>query len=981
MNSRSIYTTFNLTIFLLLSLLSQFVSLETSRFNPNDGNLTTRCIEFERKALLKFKEGLTDPSGRLSSWVGKDCCRWKGVNCNKHTGNVFKIDLRNRGDSCSLYEGIADNYNSSSCLGGEISPSLLNIKYLSYLDLSMNDFYGIAIPNFIGSLEKLSYLSLSQSNVGGMVPPHLGNLSNLQYLDLSVFVFYYNIWASDLNWLVGLSSLKYLNLGGVNLSEATDWLQSINTMPSLSELHLFDCQLPSFPKAIQNINFTSLLVLDLSFNEFNSLLPLWPFNISTLVEFNVSLNNFTGSIVNAALGNYHNLQSLDLSSNSISGDISELIEGLSGCCNSSLKELILGSNKFNGKLPDSLGHLNYLRSLVLNENLISGPIPESVGKLFFLKELDLSFNEMNGSIPTSLGRLTELTKLQLFHNSWKGLMSQNHLQGLAKLRVFSVSSDTTCIFNVTHEWVPPFSLLAIQISNYLLGPKFPTWLRNQKELSSIVLTNVSISDTIPDWFWKLSVKIDMLDLSHNQIVGVVPNSLGISFVDLSFNRLEGTIPLWPNVICLFLNNNLFSGAIPLTIGSVMSSLVMLNLSGNSLNGTIPLSICKLKVLINLYLSDNHLSGQIPIHLEDLRALGTLDLSQNNLSGHVPESMCSLSFLYWLRLSGNNLSGELSWLKNCRGLYALDLGDNKFSGNIPGWLGENLSLLSILRMRANLFTGDIPQQLCHLSNLHILDLSHNYFTGSIPRSLGNLSGFNHFTSPDRAFPYAFRHPPRFHQMDLVVKGRQFVYTITLELVNVIDLSSNNLSGEIPEEIANLSDLGTLNLSRNQLTGKIPKKIGELRWLETLDLSSNHLSGSIPSTMSSLTSLNHLNLSYNNFSGSIPSTNQFQTFNDPSIYEGNPELCGLPLSTKCYIATDVDAKDKDGKKKVDNKEDEYDELWFCLSTVVGFIVGFWVVCGTLVLKRSWRTAYFRYLDEVKDWLSVVIAVNVARFQRTT
>ncbi|XP_028127066.1 receptor-like protein EIX2 isoform X1 [Camellia sinensis] len=591
---------------------------------------------------------------------------------------------------------------------------------------------------------------------------------------------------------------------------------------------------------------------------------------------------------------------------------------------------------------------------------------------------------MNGSIPTSLGRLTELTKLQLFHNSWKGLLSQNHLQGLAKLRVFSVSSDTTSIFYVTHEWVPPFSLLAIQISNYMLGPKFPTWLRNQKELSSIVLTNVSISDTIPDWFWKLSMQIDILDLSHNQLVGVVPNSSGISFVDLSFNCLEGTIPLWPNVMFLFLNNNLFSGAIPSTIGSVMSSLVVLNLSGNSLNGTIPLSIFKLKVLTGLFLSDNHLSGQIPIHLEDLRALGSVDLSQNNLSGHVPESMCSLSFLYWLSLSGNNLSGELSWLKNCRSLYTLDLGDNKFSGNIPGWLGENLSLLSKLRMRANLFTGDIPQQLCHLSDLHILDLAHNYFTGSIPRCLGNLSGFNHFTSSNTAFPFPFAFPSQLiyiHQMDLVVKGRQFGYTITLELVNVIDLSSNNLSGEIPEEIANLSDLGTLNLSRNQLTGKIPKKIGELRWLETLDLSSNHLSGSIPSTMSSLTSLSHLNLSYNNLSGSIPSTNQFQTFNDPSIYEGNPELCGLPLSTKCSIATNVDAKDKDGKKKVDNKEDEYDEFWFYLSTGVGFIVGFWVVCGTLVLKRSWRRAYFRYLDEVKDRLFAVIAVNVAHFQRTT
>jgi hypothetical protein len=69
----------------------------------------------------------------------------------------------------------------------------------------------------------------------------------------------------------------------------------------------------------------------------------------------------------------------------------------------------------------------------------------------------------------------------------------------------------------------------------------------------------------------------------------------------------------------------------------------------------------------------------------------------------------------------------------------------------------------------------------------------------------------------------------------------------------------------------------------LTGKIPDKIGSLHLLETVDLSNNYLSGLIPPSMSSMTFLNHLNLSRNNLSGPIPSTNQFQTFDDPSIYD--------------------------------------------------------------------------------------------------
>ncbi|KAL7171733.1 hypothetical protein ACSBR2_036405 [Camellia fascicularis] len=977
---------FQLLLFLPLFLM--FVSLEGSRFSSNSSNSKPSCIEIERKALVEFKKGLTDPSGLLSSWVGNDCCTWMGIGCSNQTGNVVALELGNLGDCYDKKIGYAPATNSS-CLGGEVSSSLLNLKYLNYLDLSMNDFHGITIPNFLGSLEKLSYLDLSYASFGGMIPPHLGNLSNLHHLDL----FALSSWVSNLDWLVGLSSLRYLNLGYVNLTLAsTNWLQALNMLPSLSELRLQNCELHSLPHFVPNINFSSLSVLDLSDNNFNSSIPQWLFNISSLLDLYISLSYMKAPVSDIQWGNLCNLRTLDLFGNQINGDISELIGGLVECSNSSLEELSLGSNQVSGQLPDySLAHLQNLRNLLLSNNLISGPIPASIGRLSKLEILHLSFNQMNGSIPDSVGKLANLNVLALYNNYWEGALSQNHLQGLTKLLSFTISSlNKSLIFNMSHEWVPPFGLTEIAIRNCRLGPIFPAWLSNQKLLVDITLADAAISDTIPYWLWELSPQIYWLDLSYNRIHGMLPKSLvflSAFLVDLSFNRLEGSLLFWPNASNLLLASNLFSGSIPMNISQMMPSLEVLDLSGNFLNGSIPLSIGKMKRLEMLYLSNNHLSGRIHDQWRDLPNLEIIDLSKNNLHGEIPGSICSLPSLSWLKLSSNNLSGEPSFaLQKCKGLTMLDLGENRFYGNIPKYIGQSFSSLLELRIRDNMFSGNIPEQLCSLAHLHILDLALNNLSGSIPSCLGKLGALNSMISYS---PHQLSLSDAIYQqmeMELVVKGRQLIYTFTLELVNIIDLSSNNLQGEIPELITNLSTLGTLNLSHNRLTGKIPEKIGGLQRLETLDLSCNHLSGPIPSTMSSMTSLNNLNLSFNNLSGPIPSGNQFETFIDPSIYEGNPELCGPPLSTKCLMPNDRDADanqhakaHKDEDENEDENKNENENLGFYLGMALGFVVGFWAVCGSLMLKKSWRYTYFGCVDKMKDWLFVVVMVNLNRLRR--
>ena len=188
----------------------------------------------------------------------------------------------------------------------------------------------------------------------------------------------------------------------------------------------------------------------------------------------------------------------------------------------------------------------------------------------------------------------------------------------------------------------------------------------------------------------------------------------------------------------------------------------------------------------------------------------------------------------------------------------------------------------------------------------------------------------------------------------------------------------MTGGIPFEITSLTGLDTLNLSMNHLSGNIPNDIGNLSLLETLDFSNNKLFGRIPESMSSLTFLVHLNLSFNNLRGRIPSGNQLQTINDATMYKGNPLLCGSPLLSKCPGDETSDDPTITGVEDKQNGDD-YERIWFYASIALGFVVGFWSVCGTILLKKSWRHRYFRFCDDIKDRIALLIALKVVHLKR--
>ena len=93
---------------------------------------------------------------------------------------------------------------------------------------------------------------------------------------------------------------------------------------------------------------------------------------------------------------------------------------------------------------------------------------------------------------------------------------------------------------------------------------------------------------------------------------------------------------------------------------------------------------------------------------------------------------------------------------------------------------------------------------------------------------------------------------------------------LSYLEELDLGCNNLTGNIPSELGNLNKLERLHLGNNQLTGIIPNELGNLQSLKSLELGQNQLTGNLPNTFSNLSKLTYLHLGWNQLEGIIPSS---------------------------------------------------------------------------------------------------------------
>ncbi|CAH1452727.1 unnamed protein product [Lactuca virosa] len=601
-----------------------------------------------------------------------------------------------------------------------------------------------------------------------------------------------------------------------------------------------------------------------------------------------------------------------------------------------------------GEISNSLLNLSSLNHLSLYRNSFHGTIPTFIGSMTRLRYLDLSGNSLYGTIPPEFGNLTNLVDL------WPGIGSRvenldwlshlSHLESLVMDGISLAKQNYWVDVILSLRKLSWLSLDGCELSQ-VMYPYSSSFLNSSSSIKYLYLGNNNLNSSMYRWLFPLtSNTLDALDLSGNMLDGI-PKDLGslCSLEYLSFHR--NSVVKFPDFL-----NNLSSGCTSLTLQGLFAghnrfigtlsneiltfkNLSILDMSSCSLGPRFPKWIQKIKNLTYIDIANNGISDTIPLGFWDMfpSQLTYLNLSSNNISGNAPDLSSNFNNNSRIDLSSNRFYGSITNISST--VTSLNLSRNKFYGGISFLCQIVPGFLVVLDLSHNFLSGQLPDCLCHFKELKILNLEHNNLSGRLPPSIASL--------------------------------------IKLE---VLYLYKNNFSGELPLSLKNCTSLSFLNLEANKFSGNVPVWIGEnLSRLYVLNLRSNSFFGTIPLQLCQLANLQILDLSLNNLLGTIPSCLDNLT---SMVHAG---LYGPPLTKKCDGDEESEAPPVIGERE-DGGED-IDELWgwFYIGEGTGFVTGFWISCGALLLNRRGRHAFFHFYDRFKDLVYVKVMVFFANLQR--
>ncbi|KAI3821383.1 hypothetical protein L1987_08950 [Smallanthus sonchifolius] len=207
---------------------------------------------------------------------------------------------------------------------------------------------------------------------------------------------------------------------------------------------------------------------------------------------------------------------------------------------STLENLNVSSNRFNGNIPFELSYFKNIQTLVLDHNYFSGTVPDWLGSLSSLTVLSFKNNSLNGILPFSLSRLVSLRVLDLSMNRLSGDVPVD-FRNLTNLQVLNLESNPFGpSFPVLHHRLLVLWLRKNRFGNGIQGYDLRTFYQLQK----LDLSSNELNGPFPDYLFSLP-SLSYLNISGNKFTGKLSNvscSDELEMVDLSYNRFTGELP-------------------------------------------------------------------------------------------------------------------------------------------------------------------------------------------------------------------------------------------------------------------------------------------------------------------------------------------------------------------------------------------------------------------------------------------------------
>ncbi|XP_042942703.1 LRR receptor-like serine/threonine-protein kinase EFR [Carya illinoinensis] len=341
---------------------------------------------------------------------------------------------------------------------GPIPFEIFNISTLQIIGMSLNNLFGPLPSNLGHFLPELQMLLLGENELNGTIPSSISNASQLTRLELSK-----NSFSGFIpNTIGNLALLQYLNLGRNNLTIGSPKMNSLfSSLSNCKYLEVLSFEKNPLnailPNSIGNLstslqkffldgsnikgsifqdigNLSSLIILDLSYNELVGLIPTAWEKLSMLQVLYLHKNRLQGPIP-SNLCHLKSLFQLSLGGN-------ELVGQIPGCINNLtlLRNLYLGANKLTSTIPLTLWSMKDLLEVDLSSNSLSGPLSLELGNMKVLRELNLSNNRLSGDIPITIGSLKDLYLLSSAQNLFEGSIPES-FGDLVSLELLDVSSN------------------------------------------------------------------------------------------------------------------------------------------------------------------------------------------------------------------------------------------------------------------------------------------------------------------------------------------------------------------------------------------------------------------------------------------------------------------------------------------------------------------------------------------------------------